>query len=140
MKTHDYIAGIWNGLFIYGSEEDESESVRFRMELTIKNGIIAGQCIDSEEDGGIPLPANINGFVENNTVSFIKKYPCLIYVDENGKYQKDESQSHPEIHYYGEYINGMLIGSWEMILGSVEQGDDIIVEQLFGKWEMRKKE
>jgi len=132
------ISGTWSGVFTYDSEEYQEEFMRFQLILDEKKGILSGQCQDSIEDGGIPIAATIEGFIEGDNICFVKKYPYLIYMDESGEYKKDDSQPHPEIHYHGVFENGMLKGSWEMTIGSFNEGEDIITEQITGQWEMTK--
>lgn len=139
MKSIEPISGTWNGEYSYDSEDYSENSIRFKMTLSEESGEITGHCIDSEEDGGIPIPAGISGFIEGSSLSFIKQYPFLVYIDENGCWHKDETQAHPEIHYFGEIENGILKGTWEINIESFNHGMEIVVEQITGTWEMNKE-
>ena len=139
MKDHENISGSWSGSYSYDAEEFQGKTIRFQMILTENDEELVGQCQDSIKDGGIPVQAKLEGFVDDNFVSLVKTYPYLIYVGENGEYLRDETQLHPEIHYYGEFDNGVLKGTWEMDLGSFNQGTDVVIQQITGKWEMKKE-
>ena len=140
MKNIKHIVGLWNGKYTYDSEEFDGVSIRFSLSINFKEGEITGECYESVDDGGIPVPAKIKGFIDGRKISLVKQYPYLIYIDETGKYRKDETQPHPEIHYHGEVENGEANGTWEMNINSCGQGEDIVVEQITGKWEMKKEQ
>lgn len=140
MKNMKSIVGLWNGSYTYDSEEFEGVSIRFSLSMNLEKGEIRGDCYESVDDGGIPEPAKIKGFIDGSEISLVKQYPCLIYIDETGKFRKDETQPHPEIHYFGEVENNMANGTWEMNISSLDQGEDIVVEQITGKWEMKKEQ
>jgi len=139
MKNIKSIVGLWNGFYNYDSEEFSGVSIRFSMSLNLKKGEITGKCYDSVDDGGFAEAARIRGFIEDNKISLIKQYPHLIYIDEAGEYIRDKSQKHPEIHYLGEIADGMVKGTWETNLHSINRGDEVAVDQITGKWEMKKE-
>ncbi len=97
MKKLKSIVGLWNGVYTYESDDYIGVSVRFVMSLNIKAGRIIGQSYDSIDDGGIPEPAKIEGTIDRQSISLIKKNPYLIYINEAGSFRKDVTKQSPEI-------------------------------------------
>jgi hypothetical protein len=58
----------------------------------------------------------VNGFIEDDLISFIKQYPAYYSVNENDEVLIDRDQKHPTIHYYGTYDENAstLSGTWEI--------------------------
>jgi hypothetical protein len=104
------LSGIWTGTYFFQDEAENEIGVEFIIILTEKNGELEGECNDIGEKG-IPEPAQIDGFVENNIVSFIKQHTPVWYKNEEGNLENDTSRPHPEIHSQGELMNGEISGT-----------------------------
>lgn len=134
------ISGNWQGTYYFQSNEPNNEKgVDFKMTLTEKDGEIIGRCMDLGEKG-IPEPAKIEGFVENNMISFIKQHPTNWYVNEEGDLKNDTSRPHPEIQYQGELLDDEFKGTWELVINPMKYGDGYFEEYISGRWEMRKEQ
>lgn len=143
----EYLEGTWKGFYTYGPEYSEQYRTlkeEFIFELTVKDGIITGTCVDSYTKKYFDQPASIEGVLIDKNVSLIKKYPCFLGIDENDKTLIDESTPSHEIHYSGLlkrklFSNQYFVeGTWDMS-GSFrdEQGNARYYTQ-DGDWEMHR--
>ena len=83
--------------------EDCGKPFAFQIEWTIKDGRIKGSSLDEECKGLFSEPASIEGFIDGDFVSFIKKYPaCWGYDEEHNLCIMDNIPA-PEIHYAGHF-------------------------------------
>jgi hypothetical protein len=139
------INGQWKGFFWYGKEygDLEGESVEFMMFLECSNGEIKGKCF---EMGGVGVSSNadialINGFINQNQISFIKKYNHATFFDENGNVQDDHLKPSQEIHYEGIFDEKgcEFSGEWEIIERSEIYGDHFVEYVCTGTWMMKKE-
>ena len=134
---------IWKGFFTYLIGYDTIEQykqVEFTMEITITENSFVGISTDSESRKAFDKPATVKGFIENDTISFVMKYPCLYFKDERGEIILDQSSEHPDIHYLGffDYKKLIVHGNWEMIVYEEKYSDGYLEEILNGEFEMRK--
>ena len=134
----------WKGYFTYLEGYDTIEQykqVEFTLELTFndKNSFI-GFSTDVESKNAFNKPASVKGFIENDQISFVVKYPCLYYKDQKGNIILDESSEHPDIHYLGFFDdeNNIVNGNWEMTVYEEKYADGYLEEILNGEFQMRK--
>jgi hypothetical protein len=137
------LTGKWKGQFTLGEnyESEEGESVDFILYLLHNDGVFNGICIDNQVEGLFSEPITVNGFWDNELISFTKQYPFLYYPDEKGKLIIDRSRKHPEISYTGEFDNIQNCYSGEFILieDSIPLADGGYLElELSGTWTMKK--
>lgn len=139
------ISGQWKGYFWYGREygELEGESVEFMMFLEENDGAVRGKCF---EMGGVGVAegadlAEINGFMKDTQISFIKRYANATFLDESGNAYVDPSKPSQEIHYEGEFdkYKEQFEGSWEIIVKIEDHGDSIVEYISTGTWMMKKE-
>jgi hypothetical protein len=87
------------------------------MEVEIDEKFSFHGIVWEEEFSGITgKHLSVKGFIDEDHISFVKKYPCLYEGDENGKVIIDETKSGHEVIYDG-YWNeeqGIWIGEWEV--------------------------
>ena len=137
--SNDLFTGKWNGQYTLGdtySEDMKGISRPFSIDMTYLDGIISGTCVDEGIENIFTEPATINGFIEDNFISFIKKYPCHWETDDKGNIRKDLELPSLEIHYSGQFDQNMFRGNWEMeMLFKDDNGYDF--EYVFtGTWTM----
>lgn len=134
-----FFSGRWVGQFVYGDEYPEDirgTVVPFVIEFIVKDGLVKGKCTDLENDVLQP-EATIEGFIEHNSISFLKKYADLLAIDKVGDLTNQKDM--PDIHYFGEYIDGEFTGEWEIEwIVKNEQGE--LEEYLDrGTWQMHQE-
>lgn len=133
----------WKGFFTYleGYETlDQYREVEFEMEITLTENSFVGIATDSESKDAFQEPAKVKGFIDNEKISFVMKYPCAYFKDERGKIILDKSSQHPEIHYLGfiDDDNVSVSGHWEMTIYQEEHSNGYLEETLSGEFRMRK--
>lgn len=138
-----HIKQNWKGFFSYLEGYDTIEQYRraeFTMEITLMENVFVGISTDSESKHAFEKPATVKGFIEDDKISFIMKYPCLYYKDNTGKIIIDRSSEHPDIHYLGffEENKSSVVGNWEMTIYEEKHVDGYLEEILNGEFEMRK--
>ncbi|MFT7037012.1 MAG: hypothetical protein ACJA2S_005554 [Cyclobacteriaceae bacterium] len=136
------LSGNWEGEYsvdIGTEEQPKVEYHTFRLELQDKEGELTGNCQDLTLDNE---PSTINGFQDDNIISFIKKYQRLIYADDSAEYYGDSSEQHPDIHYSGSFneSENCLEGTWEIQVSEEQIGmqTELTTEIEFGRWYVRR--
>lgn len=133
----------WEGTFTYTEGYNalmQYIEVDFKLEIVITNNSFVGTSMDSESKHLFDNPATVKGFIENKTISFIMKYPCSYYKNENGDIIKDESLEHPDIHYLG-YLSDdkkQVSGNWEMTIYEEKHGEGYLEDILNGEFQMQR--
>tara|TARA_R100000935_G_scaffold21876_6_gene40575 strand:- start:1004 stop:1438 length:435 start_codon:yes stop_codon:yes gene_type:complete len=138
-----YIKQYWKGVFSYldGYETiNQYKEVSFSMEITINDNSFIGTSTDSESKDVFDKPAIVKGFIDDDKMSFIVKYPCAYFKDEDGKIVIDKSLEHPDIHYLGIFDDNKknVDGNWEMTIYEEKYGDDYLSEILNGEFQMKR--
>lgn len=142
MKTV-HIKQQWKGYFTYleGYEAIEQyKQVEFTIKITLTENSFVGTSTDSESKHAFNQPAIIKGFIDDEKMSFVLKYPCSYFKDDFGNIILDKSSQHPDIHYLGYFDNDKkaVSGNWEMTIYEEKYGDDYLQEILNGAFEMRR--
>jgi hypothetical protein len=136
------ISGKWKGEYICGPEYDNAQghTVEFILELNENNGSISGICIDFETKEHFSEPITVSGFIDKDFISFIKQYPFLYSIGEQGQVIVDRTKPHPEITYSGEFDSetNSFLGEWDLVVDSQKFGDGYFDDSLTGTWTMRK--
>ena len=141
-KNSDKLSGQWVGHFAYGpkyGEQLEGEKVFFRLFLEDKgNGQFQGRCYETEGIGASEELSIINGFIDNNLISFTKEYPTDSVIDEGGNTFVNTSPSNQRLIYTGEFSSekNMYIGMWEIWMNERSLGDGTLVDICTGSWQM----
>lgn len=147
MPTNN-IEGKWQGYYKYGKAyplEYQAIPVSFMIEITLdENGIIKGKCIDDLiTELGIG-PASIEGTFENNTIVFMKYYPCLITIDQNNKTVAVHDKPSVGIQYKGSLKrklfskNYFLKGEWDISGSLIDERGTAQYYNFDGTWSLRK--
>lgn len=143
---HDKInlAGQWYGYFSYGKEYGdllEGERVIFSFLIEeVFNNKFKGKCIELEGIGASTEVSRIEGFIEDQCISFRKEYSTYSTIDEFGKEGKHDNLLEPRISYIGTFNENTEIysGSWEVWSNEIQAGVDTLVDIFTGKWEISK--
>ena len=122
-------SGEWKGYFSFGEGYKESlvgKKENFIMNLELYNGELTGTCADrfSQND----YPANIQGFIADNFICFLKHYSVAYTINKNGNIKASEKISNP-IAYTGIFDskNESFRGIWK-----------IETTSYWGEWKMNK--
>ena len=136
--------GQWAGFFDYGPEYGDDlhgEKISFRLYIKFYwDGQFIGECVDYDGVGSNFEKASINGFLDGDFISFVKRYPHFYGFDEKDNPIEDEAKPHPEIYYTGQYNHNSktFTGIWEMQTDIQTLGKESKVEINSGKWEAIK--
>jgi hypothetical protein len=134
------ISGKWKGTYIYVSEDGtEGKSKSFDMILREEeDDEFTGEIVDTSENSQNTEVAKVNGFIMEDTLSFVKQYPYLFFYNEKGELQIDKSKPHPEIHYHGEIKENEIAGEWDMEIGTKQFYRDYYSKMMSGRWQVKK--
>ncbi len=134
------ISGKWKGTYIYVSEDGtEGKSKSFDMILREEeDDEFTGEIVDTSENSQNTEVAKVNGFIMEDTLSFVKQYPYLFFYNEKGELQIDKSKPHPEIHYHGEIMENEIAGEWDMEIGTKQFYGDYYSKMMSGRWQVKK--
>lgn len=143
MEQHIDINGAWTGKLIYLTGVDENakgKEMQFKVAIYEKDGEVTGKSVDIKGHGFVPEEASIEGFIEDDMISFIKKYPACYEPDGNGNMVKVEDREPYEINFSAIYDkeNNKFSGSWDMLIKSHQIGFSFYDEMIAGEWEMQK--
>jgi hypothetical protein len=136
-------SGKWEGHYAYGPQypvERQKERIGFFADLTVEEGILKGFCEEYVTKVHMKKPAMLDGFIEENAISFVKKYPFYYSVDENKEISVDFTRPSHSVRYSGLYdpVSGLLSGEWEI---EAARDGDACGEPAYlvtGTWQMRK--
>jgi hypothetical protein len=144
MQEKNRVAGQWFGYFSYGPEygpELEGEKVTFSLLIEeLPSGQFRGKCIELKGIGANHEVSTINGFIENNFISFTKEYNTFKSIDEIGN-EVDYKGSPPRLSYKGHFnsYSQTFGGSWEIWANEEPYGDGAFVDVCTGLWEIGRE-
>lgn len=145
----DYIKlnGIWKGYYEYGdSYPEEFQRLRepFTLELLFDDVNFNGICKDKFTESYFNKPATVQGTFVPNLISFIKKYPSLLTVDDNMQTIVIPDKPSLEIHYTGLFYKGLFSktirfeGEWTMTNLVITESGKKDYFTFDGTWTMEK--
>jgi hypothetical protein len=139
--SNDY-SGKWAGQYTLGEGYAPSMTgitTSFELIMEIIDGVLKGHCRDNIEDVPMSAPATIEGFIEDNFINFVKRYPHAWMRDENGDMVEDVDQPSHEVIYNGYFGEGLVQGDWEIVASTHVNPDGTLYEYLLrGTWYMKK--
>jgi hypothetical protein len=138
MKVH----GSFIGQYTYGEgypQQQIGTSVSFEMMLTARGVEFFGYCIDEATKLVFPEGAEVIGLIENNMISFDKRYPKAVQLDENGFTTVIEDGIPPLIQYEGELFGERFEGVWEIHQHYKENEEVFSIMIGSGTWAMWAK-
>ena len=144
MENNIKVDGTWYGELTYGEEygpDLQNKKLKFRLIIKENDGDISGECIDTEGTGVISEPASINGFVEDNMISFIKQYPSFYIIDQKGEIREIPEKEPPEFNYSGYYNpeNDTFEGDWHVVYEIKQLTFGFAEYALSGTWMMKRE-
>jgi hypothetical protein len=145
MNTHK-LNGRWRGQFTYGNryEEKEGVTVPFELDLQFDGNVFTGTAFDQETKHLFSEPAKIEGVFSDNYISFIKKYPCSIEVDQFNRLVAIKTQPAIPVHYTGTlrkrglFFNDFFEGEWEVTSAYKNADGTIAYATGLGTWTMKR--
>ncbi len=143
MNDNLKISGTWNGELIYGEEygpKIHNNKLFFRLVLEENDGDITGECIDVSGTGVVNEPATINGFIEDDMISFVKQYPACYILNKEGSVETIPEKEPLEMNYSGFYNNEnqSFEGDWHMIIEIKQLTFGYAEHAVSGTWSMKK--
>ena len=134
----------WFGFFTYEESNEETKQeikVDFTLKINIEGNSFTGTSFDKESINCFDNPAKIKGFMDNEKISFVMKYPYHYFTDKYGQIQTDKNSEHPDIQYLGFFNKekNQVEGTWEMTLYSESYLDGFLEEVISGRFEMSLK-
>ena len=137
------INGQWTFVIVYGEDygEDAGKEVFCDAEFIQDNDTFTATSFDTGGFGTNPDKATLTGFIDGDTISFVKQYASYHYQDENGQTIIDKSVPVPEINYFGTYNkqDNTFSGDWDMVLGSQQIAGSWLDESCGGTFIMKRK-
>jgi hypothetical protein len=145
----DYLAGNWEGFYTYGPGYPvnyQTRKEKFTLTLTVHDGIVRGELVDSYIKEYFTEPATVEGTLQDQVLSLVKRYPYFLGMDENEQVFVDQSEPSHEIHYIGRlkrklFSRKILIeGTWDISGSFLDKQGNAFYYSVDGEWEMRKIE
>lgn len=131
---------IWNGKYSYENNFDEANSFGFILKVKYHNTSFEGIALDEEFTVLTGEHAVIKGFIDNEHISFVKKYPFKFEEQEDGSILIDREKKGHEVIYNG-FLNkdiGVWEGEWEILQNEVQISMGKYEEFLItGFWQMK---
>ena len=107
----------YQGHYYHPDLEGNENAFQFRIEAEIDEKLTFNGVVWEEEFTGITGKLlTVKGFIDEDHISFVKKYPCAYEYDELGKIIIDESRKGHEVIYdgYWDENTGAWTGEWEV--------------------------
>ncbi len=143
-KSKIILPGQWFGYYSYGEEyglKVNGEKVTFSILFdNVFNNKFSGKCIELSGIGSVNEISSIEGFIENDLISFRKIYNGKYCIDEEeNSFEIDDPSPH-ELSYEGQYnfLTKTFTGKWEVWLNDKTPGDLNYILIGNGGWEMSK--
>lgn len=134
----------YQGIYFDIDQDGIERPYGFRMEVEIDEKHSFNGTVWEDEFSGITgKHLSVKGFIDEDHISFVKKYPCLFEFDAEGKIIIDETKSGHEVIYDGYWNeeNGIWLGEWEVECETeVFQFDKIKTRVFIGAFEMNMVE
>ena len=136
------IIGNWEGYYEYGegySLPQFGERVEISVIFQGSNDKFIGTVNEKPSDHSIPLEATIQGFTENELISFVKHYPKAPRIKEHGSSEIVFEQGQLEIEHMGfiDTSHNSMYGTWT-ITQNMEDELGIFEVTTYGIWLLRK--
>jgi len=138
------LAGHWRGVFIYGGTYKEMQGTKESFSMVIEevnDGTFKGRCIDLDSPTGKYIKTSINGFIEDDFISFTKEYPHRYEMNAKGEYKIQSNKKGHVVKYEGNFnlSTNSFIGSWEIIQIFRVLWIRLYEQRTDGEWSMQKE-
>lgn len=135
------LSGQWLGKLIYDQSfgELEHESLVFTLEIISGEEGFSGVSKDVDGIGINTNPATVKGFIEENSINFIKKYTPAPRLNNDHKLVEDKNHKGPELSFTGSWDaeSGEFSGEW-IIVESYAVYSNVFYENCGGRWSMKR--
>ena len=144
---NDKLNGLWKGVYKYGSSYPEEYKDRlepFSLDIRFDGDNFKGVCKDTFTETHFDQPATVEGTFVPNLISFIKRYPGLLMVNENEETIVIPERPSVDIHYTGMFYKGLFSrtirfeGEWTMTSYYLNDLDKKVFYTCHGTWTMKK--
>lgn len=141
------LAGLWKGNFKYGNiypEEYKDRVEFFSLDIKFDGNNFKGTCRDFFTETYFNEAATIEGTFVPNLISFIKRYPSLLTVDEKGEVLIISAKPSLDIHYTDLFYKGLFSstmrfeGEWTITDYYLNELGKKEFYTCYGTWEMKK--
>jgi hypothetical protein len=145
--NYEKLNGIWKGSYKYGNsypEEYRNKEEAFSLDIRFDGVNFKGVCEDLYTNTLFKKPAIVEGTFVPNLISFIKKYPALLNVDENFLTVIVPDKASLDIHYTGFYYKALFSktmrfeGEWSMTDFFLDENGKKVFFTSHGTWKMKK--
>lgn len=131
----------WIGKYINIGKRGKDEEFAFRIDADLdKEMCFSGTVWEEEFYENSKLFLSVEGFINEDRISFVKTYPCLFEIDENLNTVIDKNEKGHDVVYDG-YWNEKdekWEGTWEIEGAEISKGTDYYVHEAFiGSFEMK---
>jgi len=132
---------IWIGKYIDVGQKGKDEEFAFRIDADMNEEMsFSGTVWEEEFYEKTKLFLNLEEFIDENHISFVKSYPCLFDIDEHYNTIIDKEQKGHEVIYDG-YWNDetdQWEGTWEVKGRTLAKGHDYFEEEIiYGSFDMK---
>ena len=132
----------WIGKYGYSFEEGNEWYFSFEINADYANGSFEGFASEEEFTGYTNDLVHVKGFIEGDLISFMKTYPYLFEMDDNGYAHIDKSQRGHCVAFQGSFDEetGGWSGEWEIVFSEVRDKSEsgtFLIKYLFGPWDMK---
>ncbi len=139
MMSNININGLWTFVVVYGAEygDLENQELIFEAEFSQNEDTFTAVGIDKSGVGMSSDLAKIRGFLDGDTISFVKQYEFSHYASEDGNTIIDKNNVGHEINYFGTYdsTSDLFYGDWDITTRPKGFWYDLTAT---GTWTMRR--
>lgn len=141
------INGKWKGYYEYSKGYPinlQNKKFEFLLEIWNDDEIIKGFCIDDITKEHFNEPAKIEGFIENNIITFILTYPSLVMLNNNDETEIDPKKPSLNIIYTGKIKKPIftkkyiIMGNWDISTSFLDKNKNPHFSTCGGSWFMQK--
>jgi len=138
------LKGQWEGYYEYGAGYSLpyfGQRVKMTVSFEGTNDNFKGTIEEEETEFSVSHLATIQGFCEEDYISFVKTYPVHPFIEEDGESVKIDKNDTLEVDYQG-YIdeeNKALYGSWSIAQLFTDENGQLQESISEGIWMLRPK-
>ena len=144
---------IWKGKYGFSEEHGDvlsTKTIQFELHIDINDGGFSGRFIDPEYAKICENEIKVNGFFEDDFISFVVTYPFRKLYNLEGEPLLQQDKIDQEVTYYGEFIDDSqtelsieqpgkkISGQWEILEQAYFDVDRINVIYSNGSFELEE--
>jgi hypothetical protein len=131
---------VWKGKYCYEEEFNDSKSFAFELKIDCTANEFQGISIEEEFTTLTNDSPTVNGFIDNDHISYTLQYPYQFDIAEDGSTIIDRSKPGHEVIYEG-YFNaetGNWEGEWEIEVDEIKLAQELYqTHSISGSWKMK---